>query len=112
MKKPTKSTKLATITATEGEIKKVVFWILDGNSMFDVNEVLKKEFKTIKKQRAVMTGVLDYFVRSGQANTDVVRGWCLESLRELYRKMIESGDFVNAARTVRDIYKFNEKGHG
>jgi hypothetical protein len=103
---------LATTTPKEKDIKRVVFWILAGNSMFDVHEAIAKEYPGKKQREALMAAVLDYFIRSGQANTDVVKGWCLESLRELYRKMVENADYPNAARVIKDIYSMNDKAQG
>ena len=77
--------------------------------MFDVMEAMDAEGLTKAEQKAIMGGVLEYFTKSGEADPDVVRGWCLESLRELYRKMVAIGDFANAAKVVKDIFNLNNK---
>lgn len=90
-------------------IKTVSHWILEGNSMFDVLEAMDAASLTKPDQKKIMGGVLEYFTKSGDADPDVVRGWCLESLRELYRKMVAIGDFANAVKVVKDIFNLNNK---
>jgi hypothetical protein len=33
----------------------------------------------------------------------VRRGWCLEALRNLYNKLLETGDYAGAIRAVKEI---------
>lgn len=88
----------------EAEVQQVVNWILAGHCMFDVGEAITAKITTdAKKKKQIMDHVLQYFINSGQASPDVIRGWALESLRDLYRRMIEIGDFSNAAKVVKDI---------
>lgn len=94
---------------TDDQVKKVVYWILDGESMFDIAEAMTAEFPRKDHRKKLMDAVLAYFVRSGQANTDVVRGWCLESLREIYRKMMDNADHAGAAGVIKSIYRLNDQ---
>lgn len=34
-------------------------------------------------------------------DADLLRGWCFHATRELYRKMVEIGDFSGALRAVK-----------
>lgn len=94
----------------QAHVKKVIYWILNGHSMLDINEAMEQEWPDNKElHKAIMNHVLLFFTKSGEANPDIVRGWCLESLRELYRKMVDIGDFANAAKVIKDIYNLNNK---
>ncbi len=91
---------------TDVDINQVVEWIITGNSMFNVGEALEERWPDQKDyQKALMGSVQQYLTESGNADAAVIKGWCLESLRDIYRRMIQIGDFNNAAKVVRDINK-------
>ncbi|MCP4581016.1 MAG: hypothetical protein GY839_05320 [candidate division Zixibacteria bacterium] len=92
------------------DIKTVTGWVIDGNSMFDIGEAMEKHWPgNLIYHKALMEKVKEYFVNSSEADGNVIRGWCLESLRDLYRKMVEIGDFSNAAKVIKDIAKMSNK---
>jgi hypothetical protein len=46
------------------------------------------------------------FETTARADVNVIRGWCLEAYRELYRRMIEIGDYPGALRAVKELLKY------
>jgi fructose-specific component phosphotransferase system IIB-like protein len=46
------------------------------------------------------------FRATADADTTVIRGWCLEAYRELYRRMVAIGDFAGALRAVQSLLKY------
>jgi hypothetical protein len=101
--KPDKITALAKHTI-DAQVQQVVTWIIDGHSRYDVVEAIENKItKNAKEKRLLMDKVLEYFTNSSQADPAVIRGWAIESLRELYRRMVETGDFAGARQVVKDI---------
>ena len=37
------------------------------------------------------------------ADPDVLRGWCFEAYRELYRKMVDVGDYKGAIAAIKEL---------
>lgn len=48
----------------------------------------------------------EHFERIATSDNALIRGWCLEATRELYRRMIEIGDYPNALRAVKQLRDF------
>lgn len=51
----------------------------------------------------------EHFENISRADTSLIRGWCLEATRDLYRRMIEIGDYPNALRAVKQMRDFATK---
>ena len=99
-----KSTDIIKKQSAAPEVQQIIDWILAGHSMFDVDEAISQKItKSPKKKAALFAAVMEYFEASGQANPDIIKGWALESLREIYRKMIAADDFENARKAIKDI---------
>jgi hypothetical protein len=80
----------------------VVQWLITGASEHDVLEALKAKYPTANA-RNTMIAVRDHFAAEGQPDTDALRGWVLVSYRELYRRMLEVGDFDGARKVLKNI---------
>ena len=50
----------------------------------------------------------DHFERIANADTALLHGWCLEATRDLYRRMVEVGDYPNALRAVKQLRDFTK----
>lgn len=46
---------------------------------------------------------------SGTIDADTVSGWCFEATRDMYRRMVEIGDFAGALRAVKQLAEFAKK---
>jgi hypothetical protein len=101
---PTKSTSISTTKCNPFE--EVKTWFLDGHTAAEIREAINQRHgKTAKQADALIAKVLDHFEEIGTADNTVIRGWGLEAQRHLYQKMVEIGDYANAARLVRDMMK-------
>jgi hypothetical protein len=80
----------------------VVQWLIIGASENDVLEALKAKYPTADA-RKTMLAVREHFAAEGQPDTDALRGWVLVSYRELYRRMLEVGDFDGARKVLKNI---------
>lgn len=90
------------------EVQQVIDWIIAGQSMYDINEAIDRQITSDKKKKDLLfNNVLEYFKNSGQADPAVIKGWAMEALRDLYRRMIEANDYPSAAKVIKDIYKLH-----
>lgn len=48
---------------------------------------------------------MQHFEEIADADPKVIRGWCLEAFQELYRRMMTIGDYANALRAVKELYR-------
>jgi len=82
--------------------------ILEGNTRTDIEEAAPQLFPGMDVAR-LLDHAMQAFAAVADQPTDVIGGWCLESSRDLYRKMAEVGDYDGALRAVKqitDIVKF------
>jgi hypothetical protein len=84
------------------QINQVVKWVLLGTTEFDVVEAIKENFPGTDAA-ALMLGAMRHFERASQFHPDIVRGFCFDAARDLYRRMVECGDFAGALRAVKQI---------
>lgn len=77
-------------------------WILTGASEHQIKEAIDNAWPGQEAQPLIVAAV-DELRKSGDFETGVIRGWCFEASRDLYRKMTEIGDFAGALRAVKQI---------
>ncbi len=80
----------------------VVQWLVTGASENDVLEALRVKYPHADPA-ATMKTVHDILAGEGRPSTDALRGWVLVSYRELYRRMLEVGDFDGARKVLKNI---------
>ena len=86
-------------------------WLIAGNGDANIREAVA-EYYPREDVGAVMTRVLIGLRESAEIETDVVMGWCIESTRDLYRRMVEIGDFASSLRAVKQMAELVPKGRG
>lgn len=80
----------------------VLEWLLTGASESDILTALRAKYPDVDVD-ATLAAVRDHLAREGTPDTDALRGWVLLSYRELYRRMLEVGDFDGARKVLKDI---------
>ena len=80
----------------------VVQWLISGASESDVLEAIAAKYPGADV-RATMQAVREHLVAEGTPDADALRGWILTAYRELYRRMLEVGDFDGARKTLKNI---------
>ncbi len=85
--------------------QQTILWMLEGIRARDIVEALQVEFPKCDPQKAI-EAALDHFELTAAADTDTLRGWCLEAYRELYRRMVAIADFPAAARVVDKMMQY------
>jgi len=80
----------------------VIQWLVTGASEHDVLEALQAKYPS-DDARKTLAAVRTYLAGEGNPDTDALRGWVLVSYRELYRRMLEVGDFDGARKVLKNI---------
>lgn len=80
----------------------VVHWLLTGASEADILAALQAKYPEADIDATLAT-VRDHLAAEGQPDQLALRGWLLLSYREIYRRMLEVGDFDGARKTLKNI---------
>ena len=84
--------------------QQIVRLMLEGHSLIDVIEYIKSQENNLTTEQAC-EWAFTFFENAADITEKSRIGWCLEAYRELYRKMVEIGDFNGAVRCVSEISK-------
>lgn len=82
--------------------EQIVKWILAGHSEFDILEGAAASWPDTDPAPFIL-GALEKIRKGGTIDPDMLAGWCVEATRELYRRMVEIGDFTGALRAIRQL---------
>lgn len=85
----------------------VVDWMLQGASGAQILEAIAVKFPDIQPAE-LLTAAGNHFEKISNADPRLIRGWCFEATRDLYRRMIEIGDYANALRAVKQLRDFTK----
>lgn len=75
-------------------------WVLAGSTEQDIREAVEHHWPG-EDHRGLLTAVMIGLEQTARFTPDVVIGWCFESCRDLYRRMVESADYAGALRAVK-----------
>lgn len=81
-------------------------WLLEGNAEIDIREAIAAKFPD-EDGALLLVAAMDHLQAVGNADKSVIRGWCLEAYRELYRRMLDIGDYNNAAKIVKELMRLS-----
>jgi hypothetical protein len=84
-------------------LRDAVEFSLDGHTLADIAEVIGHP------EPAVKDYLSNYFAAAGRVPIESIRGWCVESLRDLYRRSLSVGDYAAAMRAVDQLEKITAK---
>lgn len=84
----------------EKRVEQTVRWMLTGARDADVVEAIATTWPD-QELRPLVTAAVAQLAESGKFSRQVVRGWCFEATKDLYRRMVEIGDFAGALRAVK-----------
>ena len=85
----------------------VVDWMLQGASGAQILEAIAVKFPEMQPAE-LLTAAGNHFEKISNADPRLIRGWCFEATRDLYRRMIEIGDYANALRAVKQLRDFTK----
>lgn len=93
----------AVIAPHVDRVEQTVRWLLTGARDADVLEAIRTTWPDQELQPLILAAV-DQLAASGRFDRLVVRGWCFEATKDLYRRMTEIGDFAGALRAVKQMW--------
>lgn len=102
----TKATAVATrqpLTPAEaaGELKEFLDLVIAGHGEEDLRRAATKQLRTPIEE--LLAAAEAKFRQAGQADPDVVRGFCIEAYRELYRTALSYGEFAIALKCLAHL---------
>jgi hypothetical protein len=81
--------------------------MLQGASGAQIIEAITDKFPNADPRELLrLSG--NHFEKIANADTRLIRGWCYEATRDLYRRMLEVGDYANALRAVKQLRDFTK----
>lgn len=82
----------------------VVAWLLRGANESQVAEALRAEYPRARHDQT-MQQVQEHLAAAGQPDPVAVRGWALLSLRQIYQRQLEAGDYDGCRKSIAEIIK-------
>ena len=96
---------LAMTSDNDEAVRQVFRWILAGGSGNDIILAASKKWPGVDASPLIVQA-MSQITASADADQDTVRGWCYEATRDLYRRMLESGDLKGAMQAVKQLHDF------
>jgi len=89
--------------ADDERVEQVVKWIIDGNSAYDIEQSIRETWPDASVQQLALAAT-QKLIDAAKITPDVVKGFCIEATREMYRKLVEIGEFAQALRAIRQLW--------
>jgi hypothetical protein len=86
----------------------VAGWFLDGQRTNDVREAIRAYWPDLDEAQTVelLTAATEGFRREAElCDVEIVVGFALTSTRDLYRRLVDVGDFATALRALESLTK-------
>lgn len=80
----------------------VVEWLLTGGTEMQIREALRIKYPE-EDENQIMNEVKSQLEIAGKPSRDAVKGWAIMSLRLLYQKSFESGDYDGCRKMIKEI---------
>ena len=78
-------------------------FLIEGQSIIDIKEYLKENGKTEKESETIIDCAFKLMLENVEISQELRTAWCLEAYRDIYRKLMETGDYNGAVRAVKEI---------
>jgi len=91
--------------AGQDPVDQVVNFLIEGHGNRDIIEYLESQQMPTAEAKAVFQDALKKFIKAANLPKAVRRGLCLEMYRDLYRRLVATGDYAGALRAVGEIAK-------
>lgn len=85
------------------KVHQVFLWVIQGATEHQVKQAIADQWPDIDAM-PLITQVIEDLKKQGELDVLSVKGWVFEASRELYRKMVDIGDFAGALRAVKQIH--------
>ena len=102
MKDRTKSSNTLTVKCDQAHVEQVFRWILAGATEYDIDEAVRTAWPDVNPAPPIVEAIAK-LREAGAFDQQVVFGWCFEATRDLYRRMVDIGDFPGALRAIKQL---------
>jgi hypothetical protein len=89
-------------------VDQVVNFLIEGHGNRDIIEYLESQQMPAAEAKAVFEDALKKFIKAANLPKAVRRGLCLEMYRDLYRRLVATGDYAGALRAVQELAKLSD----
>lgn len=83
-------------------VDQTVRWLLTGARDADVLEAIRTTWPD-QALPPLLQAAVESLAKSAEFDATVVRGWCFEATKDVYRRMLEIGDLVGALRALKQL---------
>ena len=87
------------------KLEQTIRWIVAGASFTEVIRAIQAAWPTLDAA-ATFQAAANQLRTAGTADPDLVRGYCIEGARDIYRRCIEAGDMPSAMKALRLLATF------
>ncbi len=77
-------------------------WIINGHTEHDIIAAIRHHWPR-RDARKLIGDAMVKITQAGQVAPETLRGWVFEAYRDLYRRMLEIGDYAGALAAVKEI---------
>jgi hypothetical protein len=96
---------LATLSTLTGRMNQVYHWIIEGATEYDIGEAMQQAWPEAD-HAGILLAAIEKIRESNEIDPHTVLGFCFEATRDLYRRMVEIGDFPGALRALKQLAQF------
>lgn len=96
---------LATLSTLAGRMNQVYHWIIEGATEYDIGEAMQQAWPDAD-HAGILLAAIEKIRESNEIDPHTVLGFCFEATRDLYRRMVEIGDFPGALRALKQLAQF------
>lgn len=89
-------------------VEQTIRWLISGVREADIVEAIRATWPDQALQPLILAAV-EQLAEAGNPEPAVVHGFCMEATRDLYRRMVEIGDFAGALRAVKLLHDLAAK---
>jgi len=82
----------------------VLLWLIEGQRTEDIRHAATERFPRHNAEK-LLAEATDHLATVANADTTVIKGWCFEAYRELYRRMVDVGDYKGAIAAIKELRK-------
>ncbi len=83
-------------------VHQVVRWVVSGATEYQIVESIRATWPEQDAAPLIVEALAD-ITRNGELDKKLIRGFCFESARDVYRRAVEAGDFGSALRALKQI---------
>jgi len=98
----TKCDALAVPPPDPKRVEQTVRWFITGARDADILEAIETTWPG-QPWEPLIAAAVEQLAASAAFDRKVVRGWCFEATKDLFRRMTEIGDFAGALRAVKQM---------